>query len=424
MLIDTDEMMDFLPQDDSPPGRTDGRPDCDPAALRRAARTRAPARSSCSAARALTSCSTATRATPTTAATCCRSSASRSRCGADSGRSPRAPRDALGRGIRHGEALYDAGRSPLPYWGGALCFRGEVKEQILRRNGGGAAPYAIVERHWQDADRLAHGADLFQKMTYLELKQRLPELLLMRLDKITMANSVEGREPFLDQHLVEFALALPPAMKYRRGVGKYVLKRAMSGLLPEEVLSRPKQGFGTPMEEWLRGPFGIEVQNAIRRSSLAERGLLDYRANRRAVRGAPRRTRRLAQAPLEPVQRQRLARSVDCTRPRGSDCRSRRSPASLANRASRQLKTMPRVMTRQALLMSVVAGDAVRVPLARWLPPSHPEPQNALSTGAIAWLCRSHDVTGRRGSSKGVFTPARLAAGISRDHRVCDRNAA
>ena len=107
----------------------------------------------------------------------------------------------------------------MPYWGGALCFRGEVKERILngaRTESAGSEPYAIVERHWRDADRLAGGADLFQEMTYLELKQRLPELLLMRLDKITMASSVEGREPFLDHQLVEFALALPPAMKYRR----------------------------------------------------------------------------------------------------------------------------------------------------------------------------------------------------------------
>lgn len=181
----------------------------------------------------------------------------------------------LGKGIRHGEALYDAGRSPLPYWGGALCFRGEVKAQILGR-GAEAAPYGIVEDHWNAADRLAGGADLFQKMSYIELKQRLPELLLMRLDKITMASSVEGRDPFLDHHLVEFALALPPAMKYRRGVGKYVLKRAMAGVLPDEVISRPKQGFGTPMEEWMRGEFGVRAQAEIRRSSLADRGLLDY----------------------------------------------------------------------------------------------------------------------------------------------------
>jgi asparagine synthase (glutamine-hydrolysing) len=187
----------------------------------------------------------------------------------------------LGRGIRHGEALYDAGRSSLPYWGGGLCFRGEVKDAILTRNASearsrSAEPYTVPARHWQDADLLTGGADLFQKMSYLELKQRLPELLLARLDRITMASSVEAREPFLDHRLVEFALALPPAMKYRHGVGKHVLKQAMVGILPTEVLSRPKQGFGTPMEEWMRGDFGVRAQDTIRRSSLSGRGLLDY----------------------------------------------------------------------------------------------------------------------------------------------------
>ena len=180
----------------------------------------------------------------------------------------------VGRGIRHGEALYDAGRSPLPYWGGALCFRGEIKDRVLHGDQPPAGSYATVERNWREADTL--GADLFQKITYVELKQRLPELLLMRLDKIAMANSIEGREPFLDHRLVEFALALPPAMKVRRGIAKYALKRAVSDLLPEEVLSRPKQGFGTPMEEWLRGNFGLRAQKSIRNSTLAQRNLLDH----------------------------------------------------------------------------------------------------------------------------------------------------
>jgi asparagine synthase (glutamine-hydrolysing) len=182
----------------------------------------------------------------------------------------------VGRGIRHGEALYDAGRSGQPYWGGNLCFRGEIKERLLGRSGIAMDSYATVERHWREAEELAGGADLFQKMSYLELKQRLPELLLLRLDRVTMASSVEGREPFLDQALVQFALALPPQLKFRAGTGKYILRRAMAGLLPEEILTRPKQGFGTPMQEWMRGPFGQQAQAEIKASSLAERGLLDY----------------------------------------------------------------------------------------------------------------------------------------------------
>jgi asparagine synthase (glutamine-hydrolysing) len=182
----------------------------------------------------------------------------------------------LGRGIRHGEALYDAARSPLPYWGGAICFRADLKRKVVVDPDAHPDSYRIVERLWAEADRASPGLDLLQRQTYIELKQRLAELLLMRLDRMTMANSVEGREPFLDHRLVEFAIALPPDLKFRNGTGKYILRRAVEGLVPEEIIHRPKQGFGTPMREWLRGDFGRAAQRAVRESSLAERGLLDY----------------------------------------------------------------------------------------------------------------------------------------------------
>jgi asparagine synthase (glutamine-hydrolysing) len=176
----------------------------------------------------------------------------------------------LGRGIRQGEALYDAGHSEIPYWGGSLCFRGPLKERLLRRDHANALRRA--EAIWDEA----RGADLFQRMTYLELRQRLAELLLMRMDRIAMASSVEGREPFLDHELVELAMALPPRMKYRDGRGKHVLREAMRDVLPRDVLERPKQGFGSPVEEWLRGDFGHDAHAAVAGSALAERGVLDY----------------------------------------------------------------------------------------------------------------------------------------------------
>ena len=80
-------------------------------------------------------------------------------------------------------------------------------------------------------------------MTFLELNQRLPELLLMRVDKMSMARSIEARVPFLDHQLVEMALKIPSALKYRDGETKYVLKRAAEGILPREVIYRQKAGF-------------------------------------------------------------------------------------------------------------------------------------------------------------------------------------
>ena len=80
-------------------------------------------------------------------------------------------------------------------------------------------------------------------MIYLELKHRLPELLLMRVDKMAMATSVETRVPYLDHHLVEFALGIPSTLKYKNGITKYILKEASRGIIPDHVISREKIGF-------------------------------------------------------------------------------------------------------------------------------------------------------------------------------------
>jgi asparagine synthase (glutamine-hydrolysing) len=191
------------------------------------------------------------------------------------GRAGEALTQRLGYGARYGEALRDAAYSPIPYWGGSICFRGALKDELI---GPGLAGYPnslqLPEQLWLEVEAVRPDADLFQRMTYIELKQRLAELLLQRLDRIAMLSSVEGREPFLDHELVEFAIALPPHMKHRNGVGKYVLREAIKDVLPREILERPKQGFGTPMAEWLRGPFGDRAHDTIRRSSLVERGAI------------------------------------------------------------------------------------------------------------------------------------------------------
>jgi asparagine synthase (glutamine-hydrolysing) len=84
-----------------------------------------------------------------------------------------------------------------------------------------------------------------------EFGLRMPELLLMRIDKMTMASSVEARAPFLDPQLVEFAAQLPLGLHLENGNGKRLLKRAVSTVVPEFVLARPKQGFGAPTQRWL-----------------------------------------------------------------------------------------------------------------------------------------------------------------------------
>jgi asparagine synthase (glutamine-hydrolysing) len=86
-------------------------------------------------------------------------------------------------------------------------------------------------------------SDSLGSIIQIELKNRLAELLLMRVDKMGMANSIETREPYLDQDLVEFALTIPSHLKYKDGIAKYVLKKAAEGIIPREIIDRKKWGF-------------------------------------------------------------------------------------------------------------------------------------------------------------------------------------
>jgi asparagine synthase (glutamine-hydrolysing) len=97
-----------------------------------------------------------------------------------------------------------------------------------------------------------------------ELQLRLSELLLMRVDKMTMAASVEARAPFLDHRLVEFAARLPIGMHWRPGAGKLVLKAALAGIVPQAVLARPKQGFGAPVWRWMKSLRAVAERELFR----------------------------------------------------------------------------------------------------------------------------------------------------------------
>jgi len=91
-------------------------------------------------------------------------------------------------------------------------------------------------------------------MLAIDCKNLLPEKFLMKADKATMANSVEERLPLLDKEIIEFAFSVPQNLKIKNGEEKYILREAVKELLPLEIINRPKQGFGTPVDEWLLNP--------------------------------------------------------------------------------------------------------------------------------------------------------------------------
>jgi len=100
-------------------------------------------------------------------------------------------------------------------------------------------------------------------MSYLDLNLRLPELLLMRVDKMSMGVSLEARVPFLDHKFVELALSIPARAKLGSGGTKYLLKKAVRGLLPDEIIDRRKQGFNVPLPEWFNGPLGAAARSEL-----------------------------------------------------------------------------------------------------------------------------------------------------------------
>jgi asparagine synthase (glutamine-hydrolysing) len=154
-------------------------------------------------------------------------------------------------------------------------YRDEELERVLspelRSSLNGHDPFALhrsflsqaADQHW------------LNRFLYLDLKTFLPCLNLTYTDKMSMAASVEVRVPLLDDEIIALSGRLPPSLKLRRMTRKYAFKRSMEGLIPSEVIWRPKAGFGAPIRAWLVGELKPMIDDLLSPSSVAARGLLD-----------------------------------------------------------------------------------------------------------------------------------------------------
>jgi asparagine synthase (glutamine-hydrolysing) len=176
------------------------------------------------------------------------------------------------------EILRRAATDKELFWGGAIAFNETQKKKLLNREYDWDAldSSTVVKEYLAPLDKAKPSADFIERMIYLELKHRLPELLLMRVDKITMATSVEGRAPYLDHNLVEFAMGIPGELKVKNGQTKYILKKAVEGIIPDNIIYRKKQGFGAPVKEWFGGELGQYITEGILKSKIKERGFFNY----------------------------------------------------------------------------------------------------------------------------------------------------
>jgi asparagine synthase (glutamine-hydrolysing) len=154
-------------------------------------------------------------------------------------------------------------------------------------NGLRAALYSPdFAREVRDADpfvgfRIAYQAcpspDPIDRALYVDVKTYLADDIMTKVDKMSMAVSLESREPLLDHELLAFAASVPSSLKIRNGRGKHLLRRLLARRMPQSIVDRPKQGFAAPIGQWLRGPLAPMVHELLLDGRLKARGVFDDR---------------------------------------------------------------------------------------------------------------------------------------------------
>lgn len=155
--------------------------------------------------------------------------------------------------------------------------------------------YLRLASHWHDPGVVVPGGqesrsavndpgqwpalvDPVDRMMYLDLVTYLPDDILVKLDRASMGVSLESRVPMLDHRLVEFAWRIPRAMKVRNGQGKWLLRQVLYRYVPEQLVDRPKAGFGLPIGDWLRGPLRAWAEELLDPRRLRHDSILDAEA--------------------------------------------------------------------------------------------------------------------------------------------------
>jgi asparagine synthase (glutamine-hydrolysing) len=130
---------------------------------------------------------------------------------------------------------------------------------------------------WREARARVSGGDghWLSALQHFDIKAYLPLDILTKVDRMSMAHSIEARVPLLDHELIEFAATIPPELRLRGGVGKYVFKQALRGVLPAQTLDRPKRGFAVPLARWLRGPLSGFVRDLLLSEKARRRHVLN-----------------------------------------------------------------------------------------------------------------------------------------------------
>lgn len=208
---------------------------------------------------------------------------------AKAGRSALAP---VYRRAARGHTRYDllrraASGEPV-YLGSSVGFTLSQSHQVAGPRLRAAAPddaggEFVARLYAEYLEAAADPTDLAGLVSYVEFNAKMTEVLLQRVDRVTMLHSLEARAPFLDHQLVELAFSLPEAERIPGRRLKALLKEAARRRLPAEVVDRPKQGFSFPFKEWLRGPLSAPVGECFAGTRLFSDGWVDARFARRLL---------------------------------------------------------------------------------------------------------------------------------------------
>ena len=169
-------------------------------------------------------------------------------------------------------AIAERLRQPFPdsYLSGVAVTRASVADDLL----GEAVRPSAAGHYGGLAAVAAEGLEALDQCVAIDFASYLPDDVLVKLDRMAMANSLEGRAPFLDHRVVEFGVRLPRDLRVRGHRGKYLLRKVAARWLPADVLDKPKQGFGIPLAKWFRGPLARLAADLLGSQSFRERGLI------------------------------------------------------------------------------------------------------------------------------------------------------
>ncbi|MCP4126199.1 MAG: asparagine synthetase B, partial [Gammaproteobacteria bacterium] len=159
------------------------------------------------------------------------------------------------------------------------AMRSELFSDELKSDLQGHQAIEVFQRHAQQAPT-DHPLSLVQ---YLDMKTYLPGDILTKVDRASMAHSLEVRVPILDHQLVDWISGLSPGLKMRGREGKYIFKKSLQAQLPDAILYRQKMGFSIPLASWFRGPLQDRVRQGLLGETMAESGMFNQRYLSRLV---------------------------------------------------------------------------------------------------------------------------------------------